>query len=117
MIDPIWLSPLDIDTIAAVRERTGRLLVVDNAWTHVRRRRRDRGPVAERLQGMRDLRVQRMGFAPTTCPTTPVAGRPLLPQRPHHRRRRHATWSKATRRGWLPEERPDLQSLEFKGPF
>jgi len=34
VIDPIWLSPLDIDTIAESVERTGRLLVVDTAWTN-----------------------------------------------------------------------------------
>src|SRR6516225_4600064 len=33
VIDPVWLSPLDIDTIAASAGKTGRLLVVDTAWT------------------------------------------------------------------------------------
>ena len=28
--------------------------------------------VAERLQGVRDLRLRRLGYAPTTCPTTPA---------------------------------------------
>src|SRR6266852_5792939 len=32
VIDPIWLSPLDVDTIAGSVRKTGRLLVVDNAW-------------------------------------------------------------------------------------
>src|SRR6516165_9031023 len=32
VIDPIWLSPLDVDTIAASVAKTGRLLVVDNGW-------------------------------------------------------------------------------------
>ena len=32
VIDPIWLSPLDVDTIVASVEKTGRLLVVDNGW-------------------------------------------------------------------------------------
>src|SRR6185312_7234483 len=34
VIDPIWLSPLDIETIAESVERTGRLVVVDTAWTN-----------------------------------------------------------------------------------
>ena len=33
VIDPISLVPLDIDTIVKSVRRTGRLLVVDNAWT------------------------------------------------------------------------------------
>ena len=32
VIDPVSLSPLDIETIAASVERTGRLLVVDTGW-------------------------------------------------------------------------------------
>ena len=34
VIDPISLVPLDIDTIVQSVRRTGRLLVVDNAWTN-----------------------------------------------------------------------------------
>ena len=52
-------------------EKTGRLLVVDNGWTTLRRRRRDRGPGRGAAEGVRDLRVSRLGFAPSTCPTTP----------------------------------------------
>ncbi|MBM3301099.1 MAG: alpha-ketoacid dehydrogenase subunit beta, partial [Deltaproteobacteria bacterium] len=33
VIDPISLSPLDMDTIAESVRKTGKLLVVDNAWT------------------------------------------------------------------------------------
>lgn len=116
VIDPIWLSPLDIDTIAESVERTGRLLVVDTAWTNCGAAAEIVARVAERLQGVRDLRLKRMGFAPSTCPTTPVledrfypnartiaaAARDLVEERPC---------------GWLPAERPDLQGIEFKGPF
>ena len=116
VIDPIWLSPLDVDTICESVERTGRLLVVDTAWTTCGAAAEIVALVAERLQGVRDLRLKRMGFAPTTCPTTPpledlfypnartvaAAARDLVEERPT---------------GWLPAERPDLQSIEFKGPF
>ena len=33
VIDPIWLVPLDMDTICGSVQKTRRLLVVDNAWT------------------------------------------------------------------------------------
>ena len=116
VIDPIWLAPLDIDTIAASVERTGRLVVVDTAWTNCGAAAEIVAQVAERLQGIRDLRLKRMGFAPTTCPTTPgledlfypnartvaAAARDLVEERPC---------------GWLPAERADLASIEFKGPF
>ena len=53
-------------------ERTGRLIVVDTAWTNCGAAAEIVAQVAERLQGVRDLSLKRMGFAPTTCPTTPV---------------------------------------------
>lgn len=116
VIDPIWLSPLDIDTITDSVERTGRLLVVDTSWTNCGASAEIVARVAERLSGLRDLKLQRMGFAPTTCPTSPpledlfypnartiaAAARDLVEGRPT---------------GWLPAERADLRSIEFKGPF
>jgi acetoin:2,6-dichlorophenolindophenol oxidoreductase subunit beta len=72
VIDPIWLSPLDIETIVESVERTGRLIVVDTAWVNCGAAAEIAAQVAERLQGTRDLRIKRMGFAPTTCPTTPT---------------------------------------------
>jgi pyruvate/2-oxoglutarate/acetoin dehydrogenase E1 component len=116
VIDPIWLSPLDIETIVESVERTGRLIVVDTAWVKCGGAAEIVAQVAERLQGVRDLRLKRMGFAPTTCPTAPnlenlfypnartiaAAARDLVEERICH---------------WLPDERADLQSIEFKGPF
>ncbi|HEV3437963.1 MAG TPA: transketolase C-terminal domain-containing protein [Gemmata sp.] len=116
VIDPIWLSPLDIDTIADSVERTGRLLVVDTAWTNCGAAAEIVARVAEKLQGLRDLRLKRMGFAPTTCPTTPVLEDAFYP---NARTIAAATRDLVEERacGWLPVERADLQSIEFKGPF
>jgi pyruvate/2-oxoglutarate/acetoin dehydrogenase E1 component len=116
VIDPIWLSPLDTDTIAESVERTGRLLVVDTAWTNCGAAAEIVARVAERLQGVRDLRLKRMGFAPTTCPTTPVLEDRFYPNaRTIAAAARDLAEDRAC--GWLPEERADLQSIEFKGPF
>ncbi len=116
VIDPIWLSPLDIDTIAVSVEKTGRLIVVDTAWTNCGASAEIVAQVAERLQGVRDLRLQRMGFAPTTCPTTPVLEELFYPNA-----RTIAAACRdlveGERTGWMPAERADLQSIEFKGPF
>jgi len=116
VIDPIWLSPLDIDTIAESVERTGRLLVVDTAWLNCGAAAEIVAQVAERLQGVRDLKLKRMGFAPTTCPTTPALEEFFYPN--------GRTIASAARDlvedgpcGWLPEERADLKDIEFKGPF
>jgi acetoin:2,6-dichlorophenolindophenol oxidoreductase subunit beta len=116
VIDPIWLSPLDIDTIADSVERTGRLIVVDTAWTNCGAAAEIVAQVAERLHGVRDLKLKRMGFAPTTCPTTPSLEDLFYPNA-----RTIASAARdlveVTATGWMPEERADLQSIEFKGPF
>src|SRR5262245_4430160 len=116
VIDPIWLSPLDIDTIVASVEKTGRLLVVDTAWLCCGAAAEIVARVAERLQGVRDLRLRRLGFAPTTCPTTPALEELFYPNaRTIAAAARDLVEGEPT--GWLPDERADLQSLEFKGPF
>ena len=119
---PIWLSPLDIDTIVESVERTGRLLVTDTAWMNCGASAEIVAQVAERLQGVRDVRIKRMGFAPTTCPTTP----PVLEDAFYTRTARtiaaaaHPTDQVEDRPcRWLPAERPprDCRASRFKGPL
>jgi pyruvate/2-oxoglutarate/acetoin dehydrogenase E1 component len=116
VIDPIWLSPLDIDTIAESVERTGRLLVVDSGWLPCGASAEIVARLAERLQGVRDLRLKRLGFAHTTCPTTPPLEELFYPNA-----RTIAVAARDlvvdTTTGWMPEERPDLKTITFKGPF
>jgi len=116
VIDPIWLSPLDVDTIAESVAKTGRLLVVDTAWLNCGAAAEIVAQVAERLQGVREFRMKRMGFAPTTCPTTPALEELYYPNaRSVAAAARDLVEERAT--GWLPAARADLNDLEFKGPF
>lgn len=116
VIDPIWLSPLDVETIVASVRKTGRLIVVDNGWATCGASAEIVAQVLEALQGACEVRVKRMGFAPVTCPTTPI-----LEDRFYPDARTIASAAYAMVKGstdeWLPEERADLQSIEFKGPF
>jgi pyruvate/2-oxoglutarate/acetoin dehydrogenase E1 component len=116
VIDPIWLSPLDVGTIAESVEKTGRLIVVDNGWTMCGAGAEIVAQVAERLMGVRDVRVQRLGFAPTTCPTTPALEALYYPNA-----RTIAAAARdlveGVKTGWLPDENPEFAKLEFKGPF
>jgi pyruvate/2-oxoglutarate/acetoin dehydrogenase E1 component len=116
VIDPIWLSPLDLETIAASAARTGRLIVVDSGWSCCGAGAEIVASVCERLQGHREVRVKRLGFAPTTCPTAPALEALYYPN--------SQTIAAAARdlveeaeTGWLPERRPELDTLVFKGPF
>jgi pyruvate/2-oxoglutarate/acetoin dehydrogenase E1 component len=116
VIDPIWLSPLDLDTIAASVERTGRLCAVDNGWTTCGAGTEIVARVVERLQGRRELRVRRMGFAPTTCPTTPILEKLFYPDA---REIAAAAFNLVEGRetGWMPEPNGETVEIEFRGPF
>ncbi|HVE43521.1 MAG TPA: transketolase C-terminal domain-containing protein [Gammaproteobacteria bacterium] len=72
IIDPISLWPLDMETIMQSVRKTGKLLIVDNAWLTC-------GASSEILTQVYECAMKagepipdmaRMGFAPTTCPTT-----------------------------------------------
>ena len=116
VIDPIWLSPLDIDTIVQSVLKTGRLCVVDNGWVTCGASAEIVALVTEQLQGTQELRVRRMGFAPVTCPPTPTLEDLYYP---NARTIASAVYDlvKGGRNGWLPDERVNLQEVEFKGPF
>lgn len=116
VIDPIWLSPLDADTIVESVRKTGRLCVVDNGWSNCGAGAEIAARVIERLQGSREVRIRRLGFAPATCPPTPSLEELFYPNG-----RTIASAACELVRGvpsdWMPEERPELQEIEFKGPF
>ena len=116
VIDPIWLSPLDIETIVKSVRKTGRLCVVDNGWTMCGASAEIVTQVIERLQGEREVVVHRMGYAPATCPPTPSLEGLYYP---NARTIASAAYDlvKGGRNGWLPEERKELQEIEFRGPF
>jgi len=116
VIDPIWLAPLDADTIAASVAKTGRLVVVDNGWTTCGASAEIAARVVEKLQGTREIRIHRMGFAPGTCPPTPSLEDLYYPNaRTIAAAARDLVEGKAT--GWLPAERDDAREIEFRGPF
>lgn len=116
VIDPIWLAPLDIDTIAESVLKTGRLCVVDNGWTTCGAGAEIVAAVSERLQDDRQIRVLRLGFAPVTCPPTPTLEAAYYP---NGRTIAAAVNDLVQHRaaGWMPEERPEWKNIEFKGPF
>jgi pyruvate/2-oxoglutarate/acetoin dehydrogenase E1 component len=115
VIDPIWLSPLDAETIVASVERTGKLLVVDNAWLNCGASAEIVARVAERVS--RPIQIARMGFAPTSCPPSPTLEHEFYPNPATIARRIH----EMVRPGvpWQPdEERCKLAyQVQFRGPF
>ena len=116
VIDPIWLAPLDLDTIIRSVEKTGALCVVDNGWTSCGAGAEIVSRVIEAIGGRRAIKVLRMGFAPTTCPPTPSLEEHFYP---NGRTIAAAVFDlvSGAPKGWLPEERADLAEIEFRGPF
>jgi len=115
VIDPIWLNPLDIDTIEQSVRKTKKLIVVDNAWTQCGAGAEIIASLQERMGNM-SWQCRRMGFAPTPCPTTPTLEDHFYPDA-----LRIASAAndlvKGVAQGWTPEPKPELKSVEFKGPF
>jgi pyruvate dehydrogenase E1 component beta subunit len=115
IIDPVSLSPLDMDTIRRSADKTGNVVVVDSAWTNC-------GASAEILarlgeSGQTGPRAWRLGFAPTTCPTTRCLEDLFYPNS-----RSIASFVNTSLGGddaWTPAEVDALQGdqFEFKGPF
>ena len=118
IIDPISLVPLDIETIAASARRTGRLLVVDNAWMTCGASAEIVARVLERLGTKALQSVGRMGFAPTTCPTTPALEREFYPNPATIAERAHLL-VRPEAPAWRPaaEDAALAYQLQFRGPF
>jgi pyruvate dehydrogenase E1 component beta subunit len=117
VIDPISLVPLDMETIVKSVRRTGRLLVVDNAWTNCGASAEIVARVAEQTDG-KPLQFRRMGYAPTTCPTTPVLEREFYPD-PAKIAQTAFTMVRPGASAWQPNpERAKLAyQVKFRGPF
>ena len=115
VIDPIWLTPLDIDTIEASVRKTRRLIVVDNAWTTCGAGAEIVASLAERITDIA-WSVKRMGFAPTPCPTTPTLEDHFYPNAQMIAAAANDL-VKGSAQAWYPEEKDDLKAVEFKGPF
>ena len=116
VIDPIWLVPLDIELIVTSVRKTGRLLVVDNAWTNCGASAEILARVAEQLSPQ-PVQMARMGFAPTPCPPSPVLEHEFYPNpakiasRVHQMIQPDVLWEPNKDRAALAYQ------LQFRGPF
>ena len=115
VIDPVSLAPLDINTIIASVAKTKRLLVVDNSWTAASAASEIIALTAEQFQGSVPLKLRRMGFASTPCPTTKVLEDIFYP---NSRTIAASAYEMIhDRSDWMPEGSEAKEISEFKGPF
>jgi pyruvate dehydrogenase E1 component beta subunit len=116
VLDPVSLSPLDSGTVVESVRKTGRLLVVDNAWTTCGASAEIVSVVAERLQGVRELRLRRMGYAPSPCPTTKNLENLFYPNAATIASAAHEL-ARPGESPWRPEDEGAPEVTEFRGPF
>jgi pyruvate dehydrogenase E1 component beta subunit len=118
VVDPITLAPLDIATIAGSVRRTRRLLVVDNAWTTCGASAEILAAMAERDDLGGGIALRRMGFAPTTCPTTPSLERHFYPN-PVSIAATAYKMARPDGADWTPSGEHEVlaHQLKFRGPF
>ena len=117
VVDPIWLQPLDCETIIRSVERTGRLLVVDNAWVNCGASAEIAARVAEAL-GPRAVQTRRIGFAPTTCPPSPALEQRFYPNPATIAQSAHEM-VRPDQGGWVPDASRAMLAYQqaFRGPF
>ena len=116
VIDPVSLSPLDMDTFEASVRKTGKLLVIDCGWTTCGAGSEIVTRVLERLQGDREIQFRRLGFQPVVCPTT----KPLEDLfYPSARGIASAAYGLVHNKPepWIPDDEGLPAFVEFKGPF
>lgn len=118
VIDPIWLVPLDIGSILASARRTGRLLIVDSGWTTCGASAEIIAAVIERAGSSAGIQIERMGFAPTTCPTSPWLEADFYPNPGTIAATAHRL-VRPTAPAWAPskEQTRFSHQVQFKGPF
>lgn len=116
VIDPIWLSPLDVESIAQSVRKTGRLLVVDSGWTPCGASAEIALRVVEALQGERPIQVRRMGFETVPCPTTKNLENLFYPN-PQKIASAAFAMVRGEREAWTPPSGESPEIVQFKGPF
>lgn len=115
VIDPVSLAPLDAETIYNSAKTTGHLLIVDHSWVTAGASAEIAAAVVEKLDGRSGIKVARMGYAPSPCPTTRSLENLFYPNpqtiamRAHHMLTGH--------NDWCPEIKEAKEITEFKGPF
>lgn len=114
VIDPVCLSPLDMQSIFRSVERTKRLLIVDSGWLSCGASAEILASVAESVEDLGQIKLKRMGYAPVPCPTTPSLERLFYP---NAQTIAQAAYNLVKNEDWAPEDVTAQEVIEFRGPF
>lgn len=119
VIDPITLWPMDMDTIMKSVRKTGKLLVVDNGWLTCGASSEilTRAVEMSQEEGLPVPPMARMGFAPTTCPTTKPLENLYYPNGRTIAVKAHEMVKGKDAKQWEPAVDAKTEIDAFKGPF
>lgn len=117
VIDPVSLSPLDRQTLAASVAKTGKLLVVDSGWTTCGATAEIVTAIAEELHASANaFRFQRMGFAPVVCPTAKSLENAYYPTAESIAKAAFQL-ARGSDAGWTAGSIEAPEIMQFRGPF
>lgn len=116
VIDPVSLSPLDMDTIFESLRKTGRLLVVDHAWPSCGAASEIVTRTLEALDNPGAIRFERMTFADVPCPTTHKLEDLFYPDAKSIAQRAFDLVHDGER-SWEPPKVEAPEITQFRGPF
>lgn len=119
VIDPVSLSPLDIQTILNSVLKTGRLLVVDTGWTMCGASAEIAAQIAELTQNNRSVQLKRMGFEPVNCPPAKNLENLFYPdaQKIASAAYEMVHSGSSGKKQWMPSCQESPEVAEFRGPF
>ncbi|WP_076411168.1 alpha-ketoacid dehydrogenase subunit beta [Shewanella sp. UCD-KL12] len=117
VIDPVTVSPLDMAPVLTSVEKTRHLLVVDNAWLNCGASAEIITRVCEANLG--EIKVKRLGFSATTCPTTPSLEDAFYPNPLTIAEAIIELTGITSNQNWPPseDEAKLVYQKQFKGPF
>ncbi|CCQ73058.1 alpha-ketoacid dehydrogenase subunit beta [Magnetospira sp. QH-2] len=116
LIDPVSLSPLDMETILRSVRKTGRLLVVDVAWPLCGAASEIIAQVAEGLQYETPPQLARLTTAAVPCPTTKPLENAFYPDLNRIAAKAYEMVAGVPIEG-LDGEPENWDIAEFRGPF
>jgi len=115
VIDPVTLTPIDIETIVESVNKTRNLLVVDNGWICAGAASEIVAQVIESSKIKSRINIKRLGFAHTPCPTTKVLENHFYPNPESIAKEAYKMTTGNDK--WIPKIGESREISEFKGPF
>ena len=115
VIDPVSLSPLDIDTIYNSVLKTKKIVVVDTSWISAGTGSEIIASLSEKNSGSSPFKYKRMGYEESPCPTTKSLENLFYPDSVSIAKTCYNLC--AGKNNWEPDYVEPKELKEFRGPF